>query len=191
MNIDKITNFLFEIASMRRLIRSHVQVIPEANDNISDHSFRVAVIGALLSKMENCDVYKALIMCLFHDVAETRIGDANSTYQRYTTLHEKDARDDQFSGIPLGDEILELLNEFDTCKSMEAIVAKDADALDQMILQREYLRKDLENHDQWQNYSEKCLKTESAKKIAQKIRRANPFEWYYEVAKQRNKRLKK
>ena len=56
MNPEKIVNFLFEIASLRRLTRSHRQVIQGVTDNIADHSFRVAIIGMILAKLEGCDI---------------------------------------------------------------------------------------------------------------------------------------
>lgn len=182
MNINKIANFFFEIASMRRIKRAHSQVIHEANDNISDHSFRVAVIGMILAKMENCDTNKVLKMCLFHDVAEIRIGDANFINQQYSVLHEEEARIDQMDELPIANEVLEFLREFEQRESKEAIVARDADMLDQMVLQREYFHKDQQNHEIWQNHTEKSLMTESAKKLAQEIRILNPFEWLYQLA---------
>ena len=182
MNLNKIANFFFEIASMRRIKRAHSQVIHEADDNISDHSFRVAVIGMILAKMEKCDTNKVLKMCLFHDVAEIRIGDANFINQQYSDLREEEAREDQMEDLPITDEVLEFLREFEQRESKESIVAKDADLLDQMVLQREYFHKDKQNHEIWQNHTEKSLKTESAKKLAQKIRTSNPFEWLYRLA---------
>lgn len=182
MNLNKITNFFFEIASMRRLLRAHSQLIQEAADNISDHSFRVAIIGMNLAELERCDVNKVLKICLFHDVAETRIGDANFINQQYSDLHEEEARNDQMVGLPIAGEILDLLQEYDQRESREAIVAKDADYLDQMILQREYFFKDLQNHEIWQNHTESMLESESAKKLAQEIRKTNPFEWLYQLA---------
>lgn len=182
MSLSKIANFFFEIASMRRLVRSHSQVIHEANDNISDHSFRVAIIGMILANIEGCDDNKVLKMCLFHDVAETRTGDANFVNQQYSDLHEEEAREDQMEDLPIADEILEILREFEQRESKESIVARDADLLDQMILQREYFHKDSQNHEIWQNHTEKSLRTESAKKLAQEIRKTNPFEWLYQLA---------
>ena len=182
MNLNKTANFFFEIASMRRIKRAHSQVIHEADDNISDHSFRVAVIGMILAKMENCDTNKVLGMCLFHDVAEIRIGDANFINQQYSDLHEEEAREDQMKDLPIADEVLEFLREFEQRESKESVVAKDADLLDQMVLQREYFYKDQHNHEIWQNHTGKSLNTESAKKLAQKIRESNPFEWLYQLA---------
>lgn len=181
MDTDKIVNFFFEIATLRRLTRSHRQVIEKVSDNVSDHSFRVAIIGMILAKLENCDEDKVLKMCLFHDVAEARTGDANSINQQYLNLHEDEARKDQMEGLPIADEMIKLLKEYEKCESKEAVVAKDADKLDQMVLQQEYFNKDRRNAEIWQNYSAKSLKTESAKILARKIRGHNPFEWLYQL----------
>jgi len=89
------------------------------------------------------------------------------------------------AGLPIAGEILDLLKEFEQRESKESVVAKDADYLDQMILQREYFLKDPQNHDIWQNHTESMLKSESAKKLAQQIRKTNPFEWLYSLAEEK------
>lgn len=185
MNSEKIVNFLFEIASLRRLTRSHRQVIQGVNDNISDHSFRVAIIGMILAELEDCDTNKVMRMCLFHDLVEARTGDANSINKFYVKLDENQARKDQMKEIPLGDEILCCLEEYEELKTKEAIIAKDADVLDQMILQQEYFYSDQKNRKIWQNHNEKRLKTESAKKIAAQIKEANPFRWFYQLVEEK------
>ena len=180
--LKKIANFFFEIATLRRLTRSHRQVIQGANDNISDHSFRVAIIGMILANLEQCDENKVLKMCLFHDVVETRTGDANFINKQYVDLREEEARKDQMEGLPIADNISELLQEYEKRESKESIVAKDADLLDQMILQQEYFHKDEKNGKIWHNHTERDIKTESAKQLAQEIKKANPFEWLYQLA---------
>lgn len=185
---DKIINFFFELASMRRLVRAHSQLIHGADDNISDHSFRVAIIGMILANLEKCDEDKVLKMCLFHDVAETRIGDANFINQQYSDLYEKEARKDQMIGLPIAKEMIKSLDEFEARKSKESIVAKDADLLDQMVLQREYFYQDSQNHGIWQNHTEKLLKSISARKLAKKIRTSNPLEWLYKLSEHKTGR---
>ena len=185
MDINKIVNFLFEIATLRRLTRSHRQMIQEVSDNISDHSFRVTIIGMILAELEKCDANKVLKMCLFHDVAEARIGDANFINKQYLHLAEREAQKDQMKGLPIEKKILDILEEFEEGETKEAIVAKDADLIDQMILQQEYFYKDSKNREIWQNHSEKDLKTEFAKKLAQKIRISNPFDWLYKLAEEK------
>lgn len=182
MDTNKIVNFFFEIATLRRLTRSHRQMIEEVSDNISDHSFRVAIIGMVLANLEQCDEDRVLKMCLFHDVVEARTGDANFINQQYVDLHEDEARKDQMEGLPIKSEVLELLKGYERRESKESIVAKDADLLDQIILQQEYFYKDEKNGKIWQNHTERSLKTESAKKLARKIRESNPFEWLYQLA---------
>lgn len=167
---------------MRRIKRSHSQLIQQADGNISDHSFRVTIIGMILAKLEKCDVNKVMKMCLFHDLAEIRVGDANFINQQYSDLHESEAHADQMVDLPIETEVMEFLQEFEQRESQESIVAKDADLLDQMILQREYLFNDVQNHQIWQDHTEHSLRTESAKKLAQKIRTTNPFEWLYQIA---------
>jgi len=188
MNTNKIVNFFFEIATLRRLTRSHRQMISEVSDNISDHSFRVAIIGMILAELEKCDTNKVLKMCLFHDVAEARVGDANFINQQYIELHEDEAKKDQMDGLPIANEVDALLKEYEQRESREAVVAKDADLIDQMVLQQEYFYKDGENGEIWQNHSERSLKTESAKMLAKKIRESNPFEWLYQLAEEKTGR---
>jgi len=185
MDTDKIVNFLFEIASLRRLTRSHRQFIADVNDNISDHSFRVAVIGMILANLEGCDANKVMKMCLFHDLAEARTGDANFINKQYLTLHEKDVQKDQMAGLPISEEILGLHDEYERRETRESVVAKDADLIDQMILQQEYFYKDGKNRPIWQKHTESLLKTEAAKRLAGQIREHNPFEWLYHAAEKK------
>ncbi len=189
MDDNKITNFFFEIATLRRLTRSHRQMIQEVSDNISDHSFRVAIIGMILANLEQCDENKVLKMCLFHDVAEARIGDANFINQQYIDVREEEAFKDQMQGLPISEEMIGIIKERAEQKTREAVVSKDADLLDQMVLQQEYFYKDEKNRKIWQDHSEKSLKTESAKKLAKKIRQLNPFEWLYQLAEDKKNQI--
>lgn len=185
MDSKKIANFLFEVASLRNLIRSHSQVISKANDNVSDHSFRTAIIGMILAKLEGCDENKVLKMCLLHDLVEARTGDANFINKQYVNLKEKQARQDQMKNLPIADEVLELMDEFEKRESKESIIAKDADLLDQMILQQEYFYQDQKNLSAWQTHTERALETASAKKLAEEIKNSNPFEWVYTVVEEK------
>jgi putative hydrolase of HD superfamily len=131
-------------------------------------------------------------MCLFHDLAEARTGDANSINKHYLDLHEERAVADQMEGLPIAEEIINNFQEYEARQSREAAIAKDADVLDQMILQQEYFYKDAVNGKIWQTASEQRLNTDSAKAIAKKIRVANPFEWLYStLEKKRNKKIDK
>ncbi|MGI0090610.1 MAG: HD domain-containing protein [Nitrososphaerales archaeon] len=49
--------------------------ILENAESVADHSFRMAIIGAYLSEVERLDSSRVIRMCLFHDLAESEIGD--------------------------------------------------------------------------------------------------------------------
>ncbi|NOQ68122.1 HD domain-containing protein [Patescibacteria group bacterium] len=177
-NFNKIADFLFEVGTLRNMKRMHCQTLPQANDTIASHSFEVAIIGMILAKMENVDENKVLKMCLFHDIAEARTGDANFIHSHYIEAKEIEATKDQLSDTPIKEDITEILNEYLERKSAESIVAKDADLINQTLLQCNYL-KESEDLARWNRHSAKGLKTKSAKKLAKTITERSPFEWFY------------
>ena len=136
----------------------------------------------IMARLEHADENKVLKMCLFHDLAEARTGDANLVNKQYLKFSEKEVRKDQMEGLPFAQEIIELLEEYEEMKTKESIVAKDADKIDQMILQQEYFRNDEKNRVIWHKFNGSFIKTKSAKNLARKIKEANPLEWLYKVA---------
>lgn len=185
MKTEAIVNFFFEVASLRRIVRSHRQFIGGADDNISDHSHRVAIIGFTLAKLEGADADKVLKMCIFHDLVEARTGDANFLHRQYVEQKEQEARQDQLRDLPMAEEIKKILDEYEERKSKESKVAKDADLLDQVLVQQEYFYHDKENKKIWQNHIIDRLLTKTAKDLAKKIEATNPFEWHYQASEKK------
>ena len=177
-NYDKITDFLFEMGTLRNMKRMHCQIIPQSNDTIASHSFETAIIGMMLAKMEDLNESKVMKMCLFHDITETRTGDANFIHSHYVKKNDKQAINDQLSSLPIKNEIAKILDEFAKGKSQESIIVKDADLLSQLISQCTHLKesKDLER---WNRHTSKNLKSKSAKQLAKNISKRNSFEWFY------------
>ena len=64
--IENLSKFFYEVGSLRRIMRAHQQTIMsnDPSDNISSHSFRVAMIGYFLAKELKADSDKVLKMCL-------------------------------------------------------------------------------------------------------------------------------
>jgi putative hydrolases of HD superfamily len=134
-----IVNFLFEVGTMRHLPRMHRQVLlnEDMTDTIASHSYRVAIIAWFLAKIENADPYKCLAMGTFHDIAEARTGDHNWIHKRYTKMFESEVHNDQLKTLPFPDT-MDIMTEYELRESKEAIVTKQADILDQILLLREY-----------------------------------------------------
>jgi len=182
-NLKTIVNFLYEVGTARNIIRSHHQVLKNTNDTIASHSFRVAIIGLILAELEKVDKDKVLKMCLLHDLAELRTGDANFLNKFYRTENEERAIQDQWKNIIGGKEVISLLKEYNKRKSKEAIVAKDADILDQILLQKEYLSHRPYDFKKWHNHMERQIKTKSALEISKLTFRTQPMDWIYDFAR--------
>lgn len=183
----RITNFLFEAGTMRKLIRMHRQALltDDMSDSIASHSYRVAIVGWFLAKEEKADPYKVVMMCLLHDMGEIRSGDHNYIHKKYVKIFESEIDEDQLGTLPY-DDLKRLVDEYAKRESKESIIAKDADLLDQVLLLREY---------EWQGNKEASLwlrgksgdktsthiarlKTESAKRLGAAIYEQSPSDWW-------------
>ena len=181
MNKDRVADFLFEIGTLRNMRRMQSQILPESNDTIASHSFEVALIGMILARNENVDENKVIKMCLFHDLAEARIGDANFIHKFYVKADEEKALRDQVADTPIAAEVLEIIEEFEARETKEAVIAKDADLLDQILVQSATI-KNQEDKELWNENSAKGLQTETAKELAKVLSDTNPLSWVYKMA---------
>lgn len=175
--MKKLANFLFEIGTLRRVKRSHIQNLGQTEDSVLDHSFRVAVIGYFLAKLEKADADKVLKMCLFHDLGEARTGDQNWIHKRYVTVDHKQVAFDQFGGLPDEKELLKLIKEYYLRESKESIIAKDADILEQILQLREYEHLGNREAKNWLKNGD--LKTRTAKKLRKVLKRTQPHDWWW------------
>ena len=189
---NKIAQFLFEMGTMRKLPRMHRQTFltDDMSDNIATHSYRVGLIGWFLAKMEGADPYKVVMMCLSHDMGEVRTGDHNWIHKRYVKIYEDEIREDQLGTLPFGD-LKELADEYERRESKEAIVAKDADRLDQILLLREYVWQGNKEAQIWldgkpgvnkeENQKLNQFQTVSGRKIAEAAIKEDPSSWWNNI----------
>lgn len=185
--LQRVAQFLFEVGTMRKTIRMHRQLLltDDLSDNIATHSFRVAVIGFFLAKMEGVNPEKVMLMCLLHDMGESRTNDHNWVHKRYTTEAETEIHQEQLGTLPFLD-LFNIASEYYERKSKEAIIAKDADILDEILLLREYVWQGNKEAEEWlggkkirqpYNYL-KYLKTESAKTLGKALYDEDPSSWW-------------
>jgi putative hydrolase of HD superfamily len=192
----KIVDFLFEVGTMRKLMRMHRQTLltDDLSDSIAAHSYRVSLIGWHLAKMENADPYKTTMMCLIHDISEARTGDHNWVHKKYVKIFEEEIIKDQLGSLPYPD-LEDIANEYHKRESKEAILAKDADLLDQIFLLREYEWQGNKEASIWLqgkngkkgNAQDLHLRSESAKKIAKGIFSQDPSAWWNDIWTPKNR----
>ena len=178
--MKNIVNFLFEIGILKKTPRSGYQFLGTGSESVAEHSFRVAVIGYLLAKNEpKADMQKVVLMSLFHDFHEARTGDHNYVNKRYVTVNENKAVNDLARKLSFGQEIVSLIDEFNSRETLEAQLSQDADQLDFILeLKRQ---QDLGNISaaEWLKYSVKRLITDFAKTLADEIVTTDSSDWWF------------
>ncbi len=183
----RIADFFFEIGTMRKLLRMHRQTLlsDDNSDTIAAHTYRVAMIGWVLAKLEDVDPYKVVMMCLLHDTGEIRSGDHNWVHKRYVKIFDDEIIDEQLGQLPFP-ELKEFATEYEKRESKESIVVKDADILDQVLLLREYEWQGNKEATIWlhgkggrtENEQISKLKTVSGKELCTAIYTQNPSDWW-------------
>ncbi len=193
----KLADFLFEIGTMRKVLRMHRQTLltDDMTDNIATHSFRVAMIGWLLAKKENVDPYRVVMMCLLHDFGEMRSNDHNWVNKRYVRIFEEEIIEEQLGTLPFSD-LKDLALEYEKRESREAMIAKDADIIDQILLLREYEWQGNQEARRWlfektgsgEYFQLSKLSLASAKELGHSIYERDPSSWWSSIATGKNRK---
>lgn len=179
-DLKKITNFLFETGILAKTPRSGFFFLGSGEQSVAEHINRVGYIGFTLAMMsEDVDVAKVLEMCLFHDITETRISDANYVHQKYLKRDEEKAIDDLENDFPFGRKIKGILKEYKMRETKEAKIVKDADNLELLLSLKEQIDIGNERAKTWLKPSLERLITDEAKQLAEVILNTNSDEWWY------------
>ncbi|PLY00457.1 MAG: phosphohydrolase [Desulfuromonas sp.] len=179
--MKNLANFLFEVGMLKRTPRTGFQFLGSGAESVAEHSFRTAVIGYTLAQLdEQADAARVMMMCLFHDVPEARIGDLNYVNKKYVKVDERAAVEDLARTLPFGDQYREALQEFMDKQSREALLAHDADQLEMILALKEYRDLGNRNADEWYPFSLKRLQTETARKLAEQIWTTDSSRWWFE-----------
>ena len=185
------SRFLYEVGTLRKIARAHRQTLLEddLSDNIASHSYRVAMIGWCLEKMEKVDPYKVTVMCLLHDLAEARSGDHNWVHKKYVKIFDDEIRADQLQRLPDGGELYSLAEEYARRESREAQIAKDADLVDQVFLLNEYVHQGNKEAVKWLlgKKGGEGMFSKSAKALTKEICEQKPSEWWKSMWTDKNR----
>ena len=141
---------------------------------------RVAYIGFTLAHMNgSVDIGKVVQLCLFHDIVEARVSDLNYLHQKYTERHEDKAVAELTGGLPFGDAINKLLDEYHRRESLEAKLAKDADNLELILTLKEQYDAGNRRAHTWLPSAVKRLKTTEGKKLGSTIIATDSDRWWF------------
>lgn len=187
-NQDKaLLGFISEAGILKRIKRSGWWVLGIKDpETVAEHSFRCAVVGYVISKMEKVSPYRVLMMTLFGDICEARINDLHKMAQRYLDYEkiEDKAFDEQTKVLPgiVREEMFGLHREYRRQKTKESIIARDADILECLIQAKEYYEFGFKEADKFMKKAPAFLKTKSAKQLWKLARKMKLNEWWVKLS---------
>lgn len=178
-----LVDFFHEASMLKQTKRSGWWTININNpESVADHSFRAAIIGYCLAKLEGADENKVLKMCTFHDMHESRILDMNKVTRRYINGKEAEKKSiiEQTESLPslIRDDIRSFLFEMEDDSSKEARIAKDADYLECAFQAKEYIDIGYKDASDWMENIGKRLVTDSAKMLFKEMSEGSSSDWW-------------
>ncbi len=143
-NVDMITDFFKTAINLKKVQRQGWinRLSIDGVESVADHSYSMAVMGMVISDLEDCDSEKILKMILLHDLAESKIGDY--TPGQIAPERKKELENDAFieilSSLPdsIKSQYGEIWQEYQSKSSHESLVVHELDLLEMALQAKSY-----------------------------------------------------
>lgn len=186
MKLDDIAKYLYEIGHLKHQKRTGWWRMGVRDpESVAEHSYRTAVIGYILASLEQANPEKTAALCLFHDTAETRIGDLHWVTKHYLRVKEGEqvAFNEQTEQLPrdIADKVRALVGEYEERASRESLLAHEADLLECLLQSREYEMQGYTKGAEWARICSEGLQTKTAKNLADACLNGDPGDWFQDL----------
>ena len=179
--MKRIVEFLFEVGMLKRTPRSGWQFLGSGSESVADHVFRTTLIALAMARLDgSVDAERTVLLALVHDLPEARTGDLNYMNQRYVVADEERAAQDLAQGLPFGDELIGLLEEYRAESSPEAILAHDADQLELLLSLKEQHDTGNLQADEWMPFVLRRLRSAAASELAEQALSGSSADWWFD-----------
>jgi putative hydrolase of HD superfamily len=180
--VKRIANLVFEALHLKNIKHEGWRLCGiQFPDSVAEHSLNAAQIGYVLAKMEGADANAVATMLVWHDLAETRLGDQHKITARYVD-NKRELEDaimhDQLDGLDFGKDIFDLFHQYEDRSTLEGMIAKDADYLEQAFQGKIYVETGYHVAEKWIENVGKALRTESAKKLWKEMTESHSTDWW-------------
>jgi len=186
--LNAVARYIHEVGFLKRLDRSGWLLAGVTDpESVAEHTFRTAVVGFVLAQLEGADPARTVLLCLFHDCAETRTGDIASVGEHYLpTIREDAAVKDQLAGVPDGvaAAIGDIIAEFEERTSLESRLAKDADRIECLAQALEYVASGVAGAESFVEGVSATIESESGIALARALRENDANEWWRRFVEQ-------
>ena len=129
----------------------------ENPESVADHSYSMAMMGMVISDLENYNSEKILKMILLHDLSESKIGDHTSSQVNKEKKNklENDAFNEIIKNLPdlIKSQYLQIWQEYQEKKSPESKIVHQIDKLE-MALQAKIYEKDGHSQEKLESFFE-------------------------------------
>ncbi len=177
--MKKIADLLFEAKILKEIPRSGYHFLGAGQESVAEHSFSTTFIAYVMSQLEpGVDALKLISMCLIHDLPEARVGDLNTVHKQYVTADETKALEDATRGLAFGQNLKDLMQEYNEGLSKEARLAQDADQLALILELKDLMDIGYKPPNSWIENVIIRLKTEVGKSIAQDVMETQRDSWW-------------
>ncbi|MEH0019049.1 MAG: HD domain-containing protein [Desulfobacter sp.] len=177
--MTRLADLLFEARMLKDLNRSGYAFLGSGKESIAEHSFTTAFICFAMARLEpDINGEKLLAMALVHDIPEARTGDHNYVNKKYNTVDEPGAVAHLTAGVAFGDDIRELIDEFNRGETREARLANDADQLSFILELKKLKDTGATSPESWLPFVTGRLKTRTGKQMAKEILDTRWDDWW-------------
>lgn len=126
-------------------------------ESVADHSYSMAIIGMVISDLQNYDSEKIIKMILLHDLAESKIGDhtPEQLSKEEKKKLENNAFDEIIKNLPdlIKLQYLQIWQEYQENNSPESKIVHQIDKLE-MALQAKIYEKDGHSQEKLESFFE-------------------------------------
>jgi len=162
--LDAVARLVYEQGYLKRLPRAGwlVAGVPHP-ESVADHSFRAGPLA------------------LWHDTQETRTGDTPYVARaHWATTAPAEVTGAQTAAMPeaLRSLVRAVVAEYEADRTVEALVARDADKLDRLAQALEYRAQGNADTQDWVDTSLAALRTAAGRRLAEALLRQPPRAWW-------------
>lgn len=172
-NTAELVKLLFETGSLKLIPRSGwFKIGIKEPESVAEHSFRTAIISFIIAKEEtgNLDMaLKSAFLGLIHDLHESRTLDLHKVAKIYSNVNTERAKQEQLTLLGIEDDVKLIGKNKDISKFVD-----DADKIELLLQAKEYSE---QNPSAMLYVKELNLVTETGKKLAEAIKKADHRWW--------------
>ena len=181
--LPAIVRFGYELGQLQEERRNGWKRLGVQPESVAEHSVRAAQLAYVMACMEgHPNPGDVSAHALFHDIAETRTGDADKVHRQYVDAQEEAAVRDQTADLgDAGHAICQMWLDVDNRATPAGNIAKDADYIEMAFRAKELITQGHPDAQLWIDGIRDSLVTDSAKRLLAALEAADPNEWWKRV----------